>query len=61
MLLGDAQTIMKSICYSELPKLIRIQSMKLHNTESALYRTCIIQNTESALYIICIIQNTKTA
>ena len=27
MLLGDAQTLMKSICYLELPKLMGIQSM----------------------------------
>ena len=27
MLLGDAQTLMKSTCYLELPKLMKIQSM----------------------------------
>ena len=34
MLLGDAQTLMKSFCYLELPKLMKIQSMNSHRVIS---------------------------
>lgn len=39
MLLGDAQTLTKSICYLELPKLMRIQFMNSYQVISQ-FRDC---------------------